>query len=74
MREGRVKGEIADITPKHEPIAVARQMVERAPRAKAALAVLVGEDGSIWFDSAGHERAYVLWGLQKMIFKLMDAP
>ncbi len=63
---------IDDITPDHEPISVARDMVERAPGTKAALAVLVREDGSMWYETAGHEQAYVLWALQHMIHKLMN--
>lgn len=64
---------IADITPAHEPVCVAREMVARAPEAKAAAAVLVRKDGSIWYDMTGHERASVLWALQKMIHELMNA-
>ena len=66
--------DIADITPPSEPIALAREMVSRAVGTKAALAVLVREDGSLWYDMAGHQRKDILWALQRMIHKLMDEP
>lgn len=53
-------------------MSVARDMVELAPDARAGAYVLVHEDGKITYDMAGHERAYVLWGLQKMILLLMS--
>ncbi len=65
--------EIVDITPEHDPIALAREMVERAPGCRAGLVVLVRDDGSIWYDMAGHERAYIMWALQRMAHALMDA-
>ncbi len=64
--------EVEDITPNHEPISLAREMVERAPGAAAGLCVLVREDGSVWYDMAGHQRADVLWALQRMIHTLMS--
>lgn len=67
-------GKVADITPRHEPIGLAREMVNRAPGTKAALAVLVREDGSLWYDMAGHERAYIMWALQRMVNELMRVP
>ena len=63
--------EIADIIRPHEPITIAREMVKRAPGTKAALAVLVKNDGSLWYDMAGHERAYLMWALQRMVHALM---
>ena len=64
--------DIGDITPPHEPISVARDMVKEAPGCKAAVAVLVREDGSIWQDDCGHERAYVLWALERARQRLMS--
>ena len=66
--------DFADITPKHEPIAVAREMVERAPGCTACLCVLVCEDDSLWYKMAGHQRKDILWALQRMIHQLMDEP
>ena len=63
--------EVADITPAHEPIGLAREMVERAPGCVAAVCVLVREDGSMWYDSCGHHRMEVLWALEKLRHQLM---
>ena len=65
-------GDIIDISQPHEPIALAREMVVRAPGCKAAMAILVGRDGNLWWDMSGTDRAYVLWALQKMIHELME--
>ncbi len=64
--------EIADITPEHEPIALARKMVTEAVGARAGVAILISEDGSLWYQMAGHERAYIMWALQRMVHLLMD--
>ncbi len=64
--------EIADITPAHEPIAVARDMVKRAPGCAAAVSILVKSDGTLWCDMAGHQRKDILWALQHMIHRLMS--
>lgn len=64
-------GELADITPPSEPISLARGMVVKAPGCAAAVAVLVQDDGTMWFDCCGHHRKDILWALQKMIFELM---
>ena len=64
---------LADITPDHDPISLARDMVELAPKAKAGLYVLVTEDGRIKYDMAGHERAYIMWALQRMVHDLITS-
>jgi len=64
--------DVVDISPPHEPISLAREMVDEAPGTKAAVAILVREDGSIWYRSCGHECAYVMWALQSMIHELME--
>ena len=64
-------GQVIDITDPSEPIALAREMVERAPECVAALAVLVRKDGSMWFDSRGHRKADVLWALSKMQMEIL---
>ena len=66
-----VVAEISDITPAHEPISLAKEMVERAPGCKAALCVLVKADGKLWYDMSGHERVYIMWALQRMVNILM---
>ncbi len=65
------EAEIIDISPPSEPIALARDMVQRAPGCTVAVAVLVREDGTLWHDCCGHQRKDVLWALQRMIFDLM---
>lgn len=64
--------EIADITPEHEPIALARKMAIEAIGARAGVAILISEDGSLWYRMAGRERAYIMWALQRMVHQLMD--
>ena len=63
---------VVDITNPVEPIALAREMVNRAIGCKAAIAVLVKDDGSIWYDCSGHEVAYILWALEKIRYDLMS--
>ena len=62
---------VVDITNPVEPIALAREMVDRSIGCKAAIAVLVKEDGSLWYDCSGHEVAYILWALEKIKHDLM---
>jgi len=64
--------EVVDITPEHEPIALARRMAVEAVGARAGVAILISEDGSLWYRMAGRERAYIMWALQRMIHMLMD--
>lgn len=61
-------------TPPHEPMALAKEMVKRAPDCKAGVCILVTKTGGIWYDMAGHERQEILWALQRMIHRLMDEP
>ncbi len=63
---------VVDITNPVEPIALAREMVDRAPGCKAAVAILVRDNGSLWYDCSGHERAYILWALEKLKQDLLD--
>ena len=64
--------DIADITPDHEPIALAREMATEAIGARAGVAILISKDGSLWYRMAGRERAYIMWALQRMIHMLME--
>lgn len=64
---------IADITPAHEPIAVAREMVVRAPGCTAGVCILVKPDGTLWYDMAGSQRCEVLWALNRLSHVLMIA-
>ena len=64
--------DIADITPDHEPIALARKMAVEAIGARAGVAILISEDGSLWYRMAGRERAYIMWALQRMVHQLME--
>ena len=66
------EAEIVDISPPSEPIAIARNMVQRAPGCVAAVCVLVRVDGTLWQDCCGHQKQSVLWALQRMIFELMS--
>ena len=63
--------DVTDITPEHEPIALARKMAVEAIGARAGVAILISEDGSLWYRMAGRERAYIMWALQRMIHMLM---
>ena len=63
---------VIDITPSRDPISLAREMERKAPKAKAGLAVLIDEDGLVWYDMAGCKNREVLWALQKMIHELME--
>lgn len=62
---------VVDITSPAEPISLARDMVERAPGCKAAIAVLVLADGTIWSDCNGHARMEILWALEKMKMQIL---
>lgn len=66
------KDNLADITPSHEPIGLAREMVKRAPGTIAAIGVLVGVDGTMWRASCGHKSKEVLWALVAEILTLME--
>ncbi len=66
------EAEIVDISPPSEPIALARDMVQRAPGCTVAVGVLIYEDGTLWSGCCGHQRKDVLWALQRMIFDLMS--
>lgn len=66
------ENDVADITPDHEPIALARKMAVEAIGARAGVAILISEDGSLWYRMAGRERAYIMWALQRMVHQLMD--
>ena len=63
---------ITDITPKHYPLSLAKQMVEKAPGCTAGFCFLVNKDNTIWYDGAGHTQETLLWVLQRMIFILMN--
>ena len=65
--------EVIDITPPHEPIGVAREMVRRAVGAKAGLYVLVHADGKLSWSMAGHARKDILWALERMKQELMNS-
>ena len=47
------ENDIADITPDHEPIALARKMATEAIGARAGVAILISKDGSLWYRMAG---------------------
>ena len=64
---------VIDITNPMEPIALAREMVERAPGCKAAFAVLVREDGSIWYDCCGHSKGEIVWSMEKMKLQILTS-
>jgi len=66
-----MSGDVADITPGSNPVALARDMLRDAPEALAGAYVLVKENGDVLYDMAGSQRAIVLWGLQRMIHHLM---
>ncbi len=68
---GSAMGKVIDITDPTEPLSLAREMVERAPGCKAALAVLVRDDGTIWYDCSGQSRMEIVWALSKMKLQVL---
>jgi len=62
---------VVDITDPAEPIALAREMVDRAIGCKAAVAILVRDDGTIWYDCSGQERMSIVWALEKMKLQIL---
>lgn len=66
--------EIADISPPHTPISLARGMVElaRDPEATGAFAFIIRNDGSMWYDSAGYRCADLLWALERMKLEILS--
>lgn len=72
LMENKRMNNVADITPDHEPVALAREMVERAPDAVAAFCVLVGKDGEIWRRACGHQKMEVVWACTRTIAELMS--
>lgn len=62
---------ISDITPPTNPVSIARDMLKDAPQASAGAYVLVKENGETVFDMCGEQRQMILWGLQKMILRLL---
>lgn len=60
-----------DITPGYHPVALLRQALEQAEDAQACVVVIVSKDGTLWFDSCGHERQAVNWALDVMHDRLM---
>ena len=62
---------VVDITDPAEPISLARGMVERAPGATAAVAILVRDDGTMWYDCCGHSRMEIVWALEKMKLQVL---
>ena len=65
--------DIVDITPPHEPIGVARDMVKHAVGAKAGLYVLVSADDKVKWNMCGHSRRDILWALEVMKLELMTS-
>ena len=66
---------VVDITPKHDPMGLAKEMVSRAPDAKVGIAVLIKKDGEMWFDCCGNDAAYVVYALERMKHQIMmDTP
>ena len=62
---------LADITPPHDPVSIARDMLEKAPGCRAGLYVLIDADDRMHWEMCGHQRKDILWALQKMIHSLM---
>ena len=71
MADSVSAGQVTDITPSHNPVWLAREMLHRAPEAKAGIAILLN-DGELWYDMAGFQRRDILWALQRMIHELME--
>lgn len=68
-------GEVADITPLHEPISLLREALRRAEEDGAAVTaccvVLVHEDKGVWSETNGHANNHILWGLETAKLRLL---
>lgn len=61
-----MSAKIHDITQGHEPVALARDMLAKAPECKAGFAMLENPDGSLWFEGVGHRKKDLLWALERL--------
>lgn len=65
--------DVTDITPKHFPIGVAKDMMELCPSAKAAVGIVVNKDDTLWYDMCGMQRKDILWALMKLMLEVLGA-
>ena len=65
---------VKDITPDHNPISLARDMVEIAGKedAVAGFYLIAFADGTLTFDCAGNRRADLVWALEKMKLEILN--
>ena len=65
---------VTDITPDCSPVALARDMVQRATegRAKAGAYILLTGDDRLLCDCAGIHKKDLLWVFTRAIHELMD--
>lgn len=63
--------EIADITPDHSAVSLARSMLKEAPKATGGFYVLFNGD-AIDYDMAGAQRMSFLWALAHMQKRLLE--
>jgi len=63
--------DIPDITPDHNPVSLARDMVDKAPGCIAGFYCLVREDNAMAYDMAGLQRQDILWALERMKILLL---
>ncbi len=66
--------QLADISPGHLPVVVAREALERSKTARAIAVVIIDgdESESLWYECCGYEKQAVLWALKKMEKKLLE--
>lgn len=62
---------IHDITPSHNPISIARDMVDLAPSCVAGFYVLLDKNDVLIYDGAGMKRKDLLWALERLKIELM---
>ena len=67
----KMKPEVKNIIPRHHPYGLLSDNLERSKDSIAAVLILVGKDGGMYFDNCGIEARDVLWALRKMEQKLL---
>lgn len=66
--------EVTDITPEHNPIALAREMEERAkqPDCVTGFYILIFKDGTMEYEGCADRKKDLLWALELMKKKVLS--
>jgi S-ribosylhomocysteine lyase LuxS involved in autoinducer biosynthesis len=62
---------IIDITPHHEPVSLARDMVDRAPGCSAGFYMLLDGDELV-YDGCGMTKKDILWALERTKLRILS--